>query len=197
MSTSFTIFDAENTPVKDAVIQLISKNPTPPSTTRKNELSQKDKQFTPFVLPIQRGTSIVFPNYDDIQHHVYSFSGIKKFELKLSKDSKANPITFEKPGIVPVGCNIHDWMLAYIYVVDTPYFSTTNSNGSATLSLPSDGEYLIKIWHPRLPDENVNYTKEGITKIVAKDGTTKVIALNLTISTGSDADEDIDEFEDY
>lgn len=196
-TVSFTLTDADKTPVKDAVIQLFSGAQPSNDRGKNSELSQKDKQFTPFVLPVQRGTSIVFPNYDDIQHHVYSFSGIKKFELKLSKNTKTNPITFDKPGVVPVGCNIHDWMLAYIYVVDTPYFTTTDVNGSASLTLPSTGTYNIQVWHPRLPDDKQNYLAGGMSSLPIKGASTHTLQLTQIIGSANDTDEDIDEFEEY
>ncbi|HEY7886116.1 MAG TPA: methylamine utilization protein [Cellvibrionaceae bacterium] len=111
-------------------------------------MDQVNRQFKPHILPIPKGASVSFTNSDTILHHVYSFSPAKTFELKLYKSNEREPVVFNHAGIVNVGCNIHDWMLAYIVVVDTPYFSITDTQGMAQLSLP-EGVYTLSIWHER------------------------------------------------
>ncbi len=117
---------------------------TKPVTMR---LDQKGKQFIPHVLVIETGTSVYFPNSDDIQHHVYSFSPAKRFEIKLYKGTPAQPIVFDRPGVVVLGCNIHDWMLAYVLVSETPFFTTTDADGYWSIDLPA-GDYRVSLWHP-------------------------------------------------
>jgi len=121
----------------------------------KTVVDQINKEFVEPVTVIRPGMSVVFPNHDNIRHHVYSFSPAKIFELPLYKDVTPKPVTFDKAGAVALGCNIHDWMSAYIYVVDSPFFGLTNSQGQAKLNMPA-GRYEIHIWHPRLknPDQN-------------------------------------------
>src|ERR1700683_3553417 len=75
-------------------------------------VDQVDKQFTPYVTPIYVGSRVRFPNKDNIRHQVYSFSPARKFELPLYAGSEAQPVLFDKPGVVVLGCNIHDWMIA-------------------------------------------------------------------------------------
>jgi hypothetical protein len=88
----------------------------------------------------------VFPNSDDIRHQVYSFSPAKTFQLPLYQGTPASPIVFDKPGIVTLGCNIHDRMSAYIVVVDTPYFATTAASQPTTLTdMPADS-YEVHVW---------------------------------------------------
>lgn len=117
-------------------------------------MDQQHKTFVPFILPVQVGTWVDFPNSDSVNHHVYSFSPAKHFELKLFKgESNLHSVQFDKEGVVVLGCNIHDWMLGYIVVVNTPWFSQTNSQGVARLNLPDDREYKITIWHPRIADD--------------------------------------------
>jgi plastocyanin len=82
-----------------------------------------DREFTPYVSVIQTGTRVEFPNRDPIQHHVYSFSPAKTFEIKLYSGRSPESILFDKPGVITIGCNIHDWMIAYVLVVPTPYFA--------------------------------------------------------------------------
>ena len=117
-------------------------------------MQQIDKQFHPHVLPVSIGTSVEFPNADNVKHHVYSFSDAKTFELELYDDFQGKPISFDKPGIVELGCNIHDWMLAYIYVTDADYFFTSSEQGKVAASLPS-GSYTVQLWHPRAQSSDI------------------------------------------
>jgi plastocyanin len=116
-------------------------------------MDQKNRMFVPHILPIQTGTTVSFPNSDDIRHQVYSFSPAKTFQLPLYKGTPGTPIVFDKPGIVALGCNIHDRMSAYIVVVDTPYFGMTGSDGRVELKNLDAGRYLVYVWTPEMPDE--------------------------------------------
>jgi hypothetical protein len=100
------------------------------------------------VVPV--GAVMSFPNSDKVRHQVYSFSPAKKFELPLYAGREAAPVTFDKPGVVVLGCNIHDWMIGYVYVSDSPYFAKTVADGSATLNDLPPGDYQVRIWHPGL-----------------------------------------------
>jgi hypothetical protein len=144
--------DKGNDPISDVVVLA---TPTLAETTTKKPpksfvIDQVDREFVSPVTVIPIDTPVLFPNNDNIRHHVYSFSASKQFELPLYKGTPAKPVTFDKLGVVILGCNIHDWMVAYIYVTDAPYFSTTNKEGKAQLlNLPA-GEYTFRIWHPRM-----------------------------------------------
>lgn len=141
----FEVIDAAGKPVADAVIALFDgKSPTSTSDAM-TKIVQKNKQFNPKVTVIQTGTNIQFPNEDSVRHHVYSFSPAKKFELKLYSGVPTNPLKFDQPGLVTLGCNIHDSMLGYIYIVDTPYFAKTDAEGQALVSA-GDGQYTIQVW---------------------------------------------------
>lgn len=113
-------------------------------------VDQRDKEFIPYVLPVQAGTAVFFPNSDDIRHHVYSFSKAKQFEIPLYTGTPQDPIRFDKPGPVSLGCNIHDWMSGHIFVTDTPYFALTDASGAANIGNLPDGEYDVGVWHPRI-----------------------------------------------
>jgi len=102
------------------------------------------------VLAIEVGTSVNFPNRDNIRHHVYSFSSPKKFELPLYIGTPAAPVVFDSPGVVVLGCNIHDWMVAYVYVLPTPHFARTGADGRARIEDVPAGAHEIRVWHPRL-----------------------------------------------
>ena len=111
------------------------------------EMNQINKTFVPAVLPIQAGTRVHFPNRDQIHHHVYSFSRTKSFELPLYRGEDARPVLFDKPGVVKLGCNIHDWMSAIILVLPTPWFAMTDADGRYLLRGMPPGEYTLTAWH--------------------------------------------------
>jgi len=111
-------------------------------------VDQVDKEFVSAVTAIYVGSTITFPNKDQIRHQVYSFSPPKKFESHLYAGSATAPVLFDKPGVVVLGCNIHDWMIAYIYVSDTPFFGRTTSMGTAKVGGLPPGAYIVRVWHP-------------------------------------------------
>lgn len=122
-----------------------------PSATA--ELGQRNKAFTPGLLLIQTGTQVSFPNFDTVRHHVYSFSPAHPFEIKLYAGTPAAPVRFDKAGTATLGCNIHDRMLAYIHVVDTPHFGVTDATGKVTIDLPA-GEHMVRVWTPNLGEKS-------------------------------------------
>ncbi|GEA09502.1 hypothetical protein KUL42_42630 [Alteromonas sp. KUL42] len=156
-----TLADSEGKMVNDAVFifeplfEIAVTTDSEPPTAIMNQIK---KQFVPHVLVAKTGTSIRFPNADNIFHHVYSFSPTKQFELKLYKEFTAEPLKFDKPGIVDIGCNIHDWMLGYIVVTDSPFFAKTENEGSISLSLPK-GDYNVRFWHPLVKSDSLFETK--------------------------------------
>jgi hypothetical protein len=107
------------------------------------------RAILPRVTVLRTGSSVTFPNSDQVHHQVYSFSPAKTFALKLYAGSPKTAVEFDKPGLVVLGCNIHDKMLAFVAVVDSPYFSKIASSGTATLNLPR-GRYGLRVWHPQL-----------------------------------------------
>lgn len=113
-------------------------------------MNQRFEQFVPHVLVAQTGSAISFPNGDTVAHHVYSFSEPKRFELPLYQGSAHPPVTFDRPGVIDVGCNIHDHMEAHIVVVDTPYFSATQADGRAVITDLPSGNFTVEIYSPRL-----------------------------------------------
>lgn len=120
-----------------------------PKPMRAGTIEQKGLKFVPLVSVVQTGSSVNFPNNDKVRHHIYSFSPAKKFDQKLYSGVAASPQVFDKAGIVVLGCNIHDKMLAYVKVVDTPYFAKTDANGAAVIELPAAARYTLKAWHYR------------------------------------------------
>jgi plastocyanin len=141
-----TVRDVRGAALDDAVVWALPKSGPAPARSRPAAVEQRDKTFIPTVSVVQTGTLVSFPNRDEIRHHVYSFSPAKIFEIKLYAGTPADPIAFDKPGEVVLGCNIHDHMYAYIYVVDSPWFAKTGKEGTATLDLPP-GEYEVHAWY--------------------------------------------------
>ena len=114
-------------------------------------MDQKRRQFTPYILPVQVGTTVSFPNSDPINHHVYSFSPAKRFELRMHQHKAApQEVLFEQPGLVTLGCNIHDWMLGFILVLDSPWFTQTDKDGRARLDFSPAAGQRLHVWHPRI-----------------------------------------------
>jgi plastocyanin len=144
--------DRHGKPLADAVVSAVPVDPKAPQHAKPpvDAVDQVDKQFVPYVTPVFVGSKVRFPNSDHIRHQVYSFSPAKKFELPLYGGTDAPPVLFDQPGIVVLGCNIHDWMVGYIYVSATPFFTKTAAAGTATLEDLAPGEYTVRVWHPSM-----------------------------------------------
>jgi plastocyanin len=124
------------------------------------QLAQKNRQFQPQLAVVQTGTAVNFPNFDTVRHHVYSFSPIKKFELKLYAGTPTAPVVFDQPGFAALGRNIHDAMLASVVVVDTPFFGKTDAAGQLKLELPP-GDHEVLYWHNAAAD-NTQWARQRI-----------------------------------
>jgi plastocyanin len=155
--TQVVVRDATGAPVENAVVSF---TPASGATIKPSDLkgpfimAQQNITFVPYVLVVPKGAVVAFPNYDRVNHHVYSFSPAQKFQLPLYGKGKSYTITFGTPGTVALGCNIHDSMKAYIRVVGTPFYAKTNAQGQATLSnLPND-DGALSVWHPMLAVPN-------------------------------------------
>jgi plastocyanin len=146
------VVDNGGRPVEDVAVYAMPSMPAPPpsATAPTAVMDQLHNEFVPHLLVVQTGTSVLFPNGDNVSHHVYSFSEPKAFELPLYKGNAHPPLVFDRPGVVVLGCNIHDGMLGYIRVVDTPYFATTDARGKAALDELPPGKYTVYAWTPRL-----------------------------------------------
>lgn len=162
------VLQGSGLPLADAVVFL--ESPQARRQVRplmKAEMGQAGKQFVPQVLVVTPGTEVDFPNRDTVRHHVYSFSSVKKFELKLYIGTPTQPVLFDQPGIAVLGCNIHDQMVGWIVIVDTPYFGRTAAQGQVVLDKLPPGNYRLRSWHPGLPvgaaalDQAVSVPAEG------------------------------------
>jgi plastocyanin len=142
--------DAAGAAVPEAVVALAGPARGAAAELPLAVVDQRDRRFVPQVTVIQVGTEVSFPNSDAVSHHVYSFAQPNAFELPLYKGGARPKIRFEHPGVVVLGCNIHDAMLGYIVVVDTPAFGTTDRQGSITLADVPPGNYRVQAWSQRL-----------------------------------------------
>ena len=143
--------DAQGKPVADAVVVAVPVDGSMrlPTKPHDNVVDQVDKQFSPKVQAVLVGTPVTFPNNDNVRHQVYSFSPAKRFELPLYAGVPAQPVVFDKPGVVVLGCNIHDWMVGYVYVSESPYFAKTGNDGKALLADLPPRAYVVRVWHPQ------------------------------------------------
>jgi plastocyanin len=148
------VLGGDGKPIANAVVFVQEPATLPPAAASSSAImDQFNKTFVPEMLPIVVGTQVRFPNRDQIRHHVYSFSRPKRFELPLYKGEDAPPVLFDKPGVVKIGCNIHDWMSAIILVLPNDRFAVTKEDGTFTLPRLDDGQYTITAWHARSRDK--------------------------------------------
>ncbi|MBH0013159.1 MULTISPECIES: plastocyanin [unclassified Pseudoalteromonas] len=189
-AANITIKNANNDPLPNAVVWLTAGGPSsviPPEAPY--AMTQQNREFKPRILVVPQNAKVEFPNADSIMHHVYSFSKAKTFELKLYKEHPKAPITFDQTGVVELGCNIHDWMLGYIVVVDSTIFAITDESGNVDLNANS-GEYTLSVWH------------SGFSDISKVESQTITVATNpITYKVKQEIAEQIDfatdEFDDY
>ena len=151
-TVDITLQSADGKPLADGALFLESKEARAALKPAAGlEIEQAAKQFTHRVTVVPLGSEVAFPNRDKVRHHVYSFSPAKTFELKLYNGTPSNPVLFDKPGIAVLGCNIHDSMLAWVVVVETPYYGLTEAAGVLHLDNVPAGTYRLRAWHPELP----------------------------------------------
>jgi plastocyanin len=170
-SVLVTVKDGQGTLVSDAVVYAKPNKPVVSLEKKQAVIEQRDKQFVPYVTAIQVGTPVTFPNRDSVRHDVYSLSPAKKFELPLYAGVPAEPVTFDKEGFVTLGCSIHDWMVAYIAVLPTPYFQVTGKDGRTVLENLPAGQYTVQVWQPLLKGAPETFAQhvdlaEGSTELV-------------------------------
>jgi plastocyanin len=174
-----TVTDREGAPVVDTAVVLVPMEGSggtaarPQSTPRL--MDQVGQQFDPYVLVIGKGEQVAFPNSDTVAHQVYSFSPVKRFSLGLYRGLPYAPVAFDEPGLVVVGCNIHDSMVAYIFVAESPYFGKSNERGEVEIPGAPAGTYAVKAWSPRFKEREPRLLQQ----VTLKGDETAEIALKL------------------
>lgn len=146
-----TVTRPDGTAVPNAVVYAIPSHPIPTTRTVAS-IDQVNRTFIPHVLPVRVGTWVEFPNSDNVLHQVYSISPAKRFNLPLYAGKPARPIQFDQPGVVAIGCNVHEQMSGFIVVVPTPYFGSP-VNGRLTLNALGAGDYSVHVWYEGMRKE--------------------------------------------
>lgn len=149
---SVRIVDGRGAPVADAVVTVVSRGAPPASahTAETRVIDQKNLTFVPYIEVFRPGDSVVFRNSDNTRHHVYSFSPAKAFEFVLAPGQSSAPLALDKSGVVAVGCNIHDRMIAYLYISDAPWVAQSGAEGKVSFDGLPAGAYEVRVWQPRL-----------------------------------------------
>ena len=161
---SIQLVDKKGRGVSAAYVELVAKNGTHRVSPGKGVIDQVDKEFVPLVSMVPKGSTVSFPNSDNIQHQIYSFSKAKKFDLPLFATDESKTITFDQAGIVKMGCNIHDWMLSYLYVRESQFLVNSDDKGMASFSGVPAGDYQLRIWSPRMKS-NGDFVGRDVTVI--------------------------------
>ncbi len=180
VETKWSLETQNKTKLKNFVIAFYPKVKVSTTSAASVELIQQGKSFVPSHLAIGVGSTVLFPNKDDTAHSIYSFSATKKFNIDLYKKSDKIPeVKFDEEGVIVLGCNIHDWMMGTIIVVDTPYF-IFSSDEVAVINLPAD-EYAVKVWQREINMEKIVDLKK---QIVVSELPDQKFNLNVTIKAG-------------
>jgi plastocyanin len=168
-ATDVHALGAAGAPLADVAVWATAKDvkKTPRDKARKVEVGQRDRAFEQLVSVVEVGKKASFPNHDVVRHHVYSFSAAKTFDLKLYAGGESPEVDFEQEGLVVLGCNIHDKMLAYVRVVPSGIYAVTGADGMAKLDLP-EGEWVIHAWHPVMGEKSLGL------EVASKGGSSKV-----------------------
>lgn len=160
--------DQQGAPLSRAVVTLSSPALPAQPHNGKAEVDQVNTQFVPHILVVPVDTSVSFPNSDNTRHQVYSFSAVKRFSTNLFSGREAEPVQFDQPGIVPIGCNIHDRMHAYIYVTAAPRYAITDDQGIARFGDLPAGNYRVEALHPWQVQEGIAEHSLTITATEAR-----------------------------
>jgi len=137
-------------------------------------MHQKDKTFIPRLLPVAVGTTVEFKNSDSFKHNIFSPDG-ERYNLGTWVEEKGRSYTFKRPGIYRQLCNIHPEMLAYIVVLETPYFALTDNDGNFEIGSIPSGNYLLRVWGEKLTKEQLARTFD----VIVGDGAPVSIAIDL------------------
>jgi plastocyanin len=164
-------------PINNAVVYALDETkPLSEPNQSKAVMDQRQKMFVPHVLAVPVGSLVEFPNNDEVNHYVYSFSNAKKIQLKLFKrDTEKHSVLLDKAGLITLGCNIHDTMLGYIFVAPSPYVGVTDNTGITHFTLTNAGEFTLMLWH-----ERINEVTEKLAKKIIVTDTQNTFEIRLT-----------------
>jgi len=153
-SADVAVVDRSGRPLSDAVVELSAPAPLAIAPARQSPseavIDQRRETFLPLVTVVRKGAHVIFTNNDRTMHQVYSFSPVKQFAFEIDEGQRSPPVVFDKTGIAAIGCNIHDRMITYVYVADSPLAGKTDRAGVATFVELPPGNYRGTVWHPQL-----------------------------------------------
>jgi len=178
-TVSVSVHTPDGRPIENAVVSIetpATRPGTPPSFSYPLRVTQQNIQFSPYVLLVPVGARVAFPNLDKVRHHVYSFSRAKRFELKLYGRDETNIVTFDQPGTVPLGCNIHDAMSGFVKVLATPFAEKTGSSGRVAIRNIPAGPSTVRVWHPQAMARGNEFTAP---LVIGTSDTTQAVILRL------------------
>jgi plastocyanin len=135
-------------PEKNVVVWLEGIVGRSPAPTARLVLDQRQLQFKPHVLAVRVGSQVEMPNSDRVFHNVFSFHDGKRFDLGLYPVGTAKTVTFDRPGLSRIFCNIHPNMAAYVLAVDSAYYAVSDSQGQFVMTDVPNGTYTYRAWRP-------------------------------------------------
>ena len=144
----------DGAPVAGAVVGLVGPTVPAPPDAPHVMMDQFRNEFVPHVLAVAVGTTVDFPNHDPRLHNVYSASPTKKFDLGMYGQGQSKSVTFDKPGVVRILCNVHPTMEGFVVVRPNPYGAVSGKDGSYTIAGIPPGHYTLEVWHERLTPPN-------------------------------------------
>lgn len=181
-SVTIDVTDSSNAPAASAVVSLMPD--TPPAAIAshvpdKSVIDQRHETFLPLVAVVRKGGSVTFTNNDVTTHQVYSFSPIKQFQFQIGKGQVSKPVVFDTPGAAAIGCNIHDNMVAFVYVTEAPFAAVTDASGHAEIHDVPEGVYRAVVWHPQL-----RVGKQPQPEVVTIHGSSAKFAFSVPTTAG-------------
>jgi len=168
--TSLHIVDLDGQALANAVVILDATGLGAPAEPVSGQIiDQKDFRFVPQVLAVAKGSAVRFPNSDKSRHQVYSFSPAKTFDLALYGGNQVPKVRFDRTGLVVLGCNIHDSMMGFVYVVDSGLFAVSDTQGYAALPAYDAAQASqLTVWHAQL-EQDIQLSLAELNALLASD----------------------------
>src|SRR6059036_3504388 len=165
----------------NVVLWLTPASETPDSPAaeamQRARLAQHNKSFEPHVVVVPVGSVVAFPNHDPFFHNVFSLFEGKRFDLGLYEAGTTRNVSFDRPGISFIFCNIHAEMSAIVVALDTPYYGVSNVKGEVVIPQVPPGHYTLKAWAETALPENLNALTREVT---ISNNTSSVGVLQIT-----------------
>src|SRR5438067_8268537 len=185
-SADVAVVDKARHPLADAVVELSAAGPGTGSATRQLSteavIDQRHETFLPLVTVVRKGGHVIFTNSDSTMHQVYSFSPVRQFAFEIDEGQRSPPVVFDKPGVAAIGCNIHDRMITYVYVADSPLAEKTDRKGLSLFADLPPGQYRGTVWHPQLPQ---GAAPRSFSFVVADSGARTTVDLPVNAAVAS------------